>query len=124
MINALLLLAEDGLVFVVTALFFLLLVLMAWRWDMDCHTVRIYNWDGTRYRFLGRERLRKRGGIYVVTMRERLGETSRTTRYLLLASDGLARKRRYENLMFCAGKTQVWLPIEKRMRVEALFAYR
>lgn len=124
MINELLLPVDDGILFAVTALLFLLLVLMAWRWDMDRHTVRIYNWDGKKYRFLGRERLRKRNDTYVVNMRERLGEMSRTTRYLLLASDRLVKKRRYENLLFCAGKTETWLPIEERMRAEVLFSYQ
>ena len=31
--------------------------------------VKIYNWDGEKYRFLGRERLRKINDTYVVNMR-------------------------------------------------------
>ena len=124
MLKELLLPADDGLLYVIAVLFFLLLVLLALRRDLVCHTVRIYNWDGKRYRLLGRERLRKKNDTYVVNMRERLGETSRTTLYLILASDRLVRKRRYENLLFRAGKTEVWLPIEERMRAEALFSYR
>lgn len=124
MLKELLLPADDGLLFVIAALFFLLLVLLMLRWDLACHTVRIYNWDGKRYRLLGRERLRKMNDMYVINMRERMGETSRTTLYLLLASAELVKKRKYENLLFRAGKTEVWLPIEERMRTEVLFAYR
>lgn len=124
MINELLLPVDDGILFAVTALLFLLLVLMAWRWDMDRHTVRIYNWDGKKYRFLGRERLRKRNDTYVVNMRERKGDASYTTIYLLLASAKFVRKHRYENLLLHAGKTEVWMPVEGRMRVEVLYAHR
>ena len=124
MLRELLLSADDGLLYVIAVLFFLLLVLLALRQDLICHTVRIYNWDGKRYRLLGRERLRKRNDTYVVNMREKMGETSRSTLYLILASDRLVRKRRYESLLFRAGKTEVWLPIEERMRAEALFSYR
>ena len=124
MLKELLLLADGGLLFVIAALFFLLLFLLAFRWDLACHTVRIYNWDGERYRLLGRERLWKMNDMYVINMRERMGETSWTTLYLLLASAELVKKRRYENLLFRAGKTEVWLPIEERMRAEALFSYR
>ena len=124
MLKELLLPADDGLLFIIAVLFILLLVLLALRWDLACHTVRIYNWDGERYRLLGRERLRKTNDLYVINMRERMGETSRTTLYLLLASAEMVKKRRYENLLFRAGKTEVWLPIEERMRAEVLFAYR
>ncbi len=124
MLKELLLSAESGLLFAAAVLFFLLLVLAVWQWELACHTVRIYNWDGEGYRLLGRERLRRINDTYVVNMSERMGETSRSTLYLLLASDRLVRKRRYESLLFCAGKTEVWLPVEERMRAEALFSHR
>lgn len=86
--------------------------------------VKIYNWDGENYRFLGRERLRKLNDMYVVNMRERMGDMSFTTRYLLYASARFVKKHRYENLLFRAGKSEVWLPVEERMQTEALFSYR
>ncbi|MDE6405924.1 MAG: hypothetical protein K2M20_09790 [Lachnospiraceae bacterium] len=85
--------------------------------------VRIYNWDGKKYRFLGRVRLRKENDTYVARLRERMGERSFTTRYLLFASAKLVRKNRYENLLFCAGGNEVWLPVEERMYAEVLFSY-
>ena len=57
--------------------------------------VKIYNWDGEKYRFLGRERLRKINDTYVVNMRERMGDMSFTTRYLLYATARLVKKHRY-----------------------------
>ncbi len=115
---------DNGLLWAVTALLLLLAVLAVVRHDLTYHTVRIYNWDGKRYRFLGRERLRKRNDTYVVNMRERKGDASYTTIYLLLASAKFVRKHRYENLLLHAGKTEVWMPVEGRMRVEVLYAHR
>lgn len=86
--------------------------------------VKIYNWDGENYRFLGRERLRKLNDMYVVNMRERMGDMSFTTRYLLYASARFVKKHRYENLLFRAGKSEAWLPVEERMQTEVLFSYR
>ena len=40
--------------------------------------VKIYNWDGRRYRLLGRERLRRTNDTYVVNMPERFGDRSFT----------------------------------------------
>lgn len=116
--------ADGCLLWAAAALFLLLTVLAAMRHDLMQHKVRIYNWDGKRYRFLGRARLQKINDRYVVTMQERMGEMSFTTRYLLLASAGFVKKHRYESLLFRAGRNEVWLPVEERMRAEALYAYR
>lgn len=115
---------NDGLLQAMAALLFLLAVLAVVQHDLTWHTVRIYNWDGKRYRFLGRERLRKRNDTYVVNMCERKGDASFTTIYLLLASAKFVKRRRYGNLLFLAGKAEVWLPVEERMRAEALYVYR
>lgn len=115
---------DNGLLWAVVMLFLLLIILAGVQYDLTHHTVRIYNWDGKRYRFLGRERLRKKNDTYVVNMRERMGEASFTTRYLLLPSRQLVKRHRYESLLFRAGKTEKWLPVEERMRADALFVYR
>lgn len=86
--------------------------------------VKIYNWDGRKYRLLGRARMCRSGDTYVVNMPERFGDRSFTTRYLLYPSEQFARKHRYENLLFRTGKNEVWLPVEERMCAEALFSYR
>lgn len=115
---------DNGLLWAVAVLLLLLAVLAGVQHDLTYHTVRIYNWDGRRYRFLGRERLRKRSDTYVVNMCERKGDASFTTIYLLLVSAKFVRRHRYNNLLFQAGKTEVWLPVEKRMRTEALYVCR
>lgn len=116
--------ADSCLLWVAAALLLMLLVLAVLWYDLMHRKVRIYNWDGKRYRFLGRERLRRINDRYVVNMRERMGEMSFTTRYLLLASAKFVKKHRYESLLFCAGRNEAWLPVEERMRTEVLFSYR
>lgn len=116
--------ADGGLLWAVAALIMLLLILAAAWCDLAHHTVRIYNWDGKKYRFLGRERLWRVNDTYVVKMRERMGDWSYTTRYLLFASAKFVKRHRYENLLLRAGAVEVWLPIEERMRAEVLYAHR
>lgn len=124
MIKELLLFLEEGWIFAVLGLL-LLASFLATAWhDLTYRTVRIYNWDGARYRFLGRERLRRGNDAYVVAMRERMGEVSRTTRYLILASARFEKRHRYENLLLRAGAVEVWLPIGERMRADVLYAHQ
>lgn len=116
---------EDGCLLWAAAALILLLAVLAAVWhDITWHTVRVYNWDGKRYRFLGRERLRKANDAHVVTMREQMGDMSFTTRYLLVASAKFVKRYRYENLLLRAGAAKVWLPIEKRMQADVLYAHR
>lgn len=116
--------ADWYLLWTAAALFGLILVLAAVWYDLTYHTVKIYNWDGGKYRFLGRERLRRISDTHVVTMREHIGDVSFTTRYLLFASARFVKRHRYENLLLRAGVVEVWLPIEERMRADVLYAHR
>ena len=90
-------------------------ILLAVQHFMRYHTVQIYNWDGRRYRFLGRERLRKTDDTYVIKMRERTADLSYTTRYRLSASPGFVRRHRFNSLLLRAGASEAWLPIEELM---------
>lgn len=96
-------------------------ILFAVQHFMRYHTVRIYNWDGKRYRFIGRERLRKINDIYVINMRERIGDMSYTTRYRIWASAELVKGCRYDSLLLRAGTQEAWLPIEERMMQDIYF---
>lgn len=86
--------------------------------------IKIYNWDGRKYRLLGRGRLRMINDRYVINMPERFGDRSFTTRYLLYAPEQFVKKHRYENLLFRAGRNETWLSVEERMQAEILYAYR
>ncbi len=123
MIKELMLSVNDSRIWIVAALFLLAFLLAAIRHDLIWHTVRIYNWDGRKYRFLGRERLRKINDGYVINMCEAVGDASYTTIYLLLASDKFVRRHRYENLLLRAGRSEVWLAVEERMRQEVLYTH-
>ncbi|MDE7429438.1 MAG: hypothetical protein K2N00_09270 [Lachnospiraceae bacterium] len=123
MIKELMLSVNDSRIWVVAALFLLAFLLAVIRHDLIWHTARIYNWDGRKYRFLGRERLRKINDTYVINMREAVGDASYTTIYLLLVSAKFVRRHRYENLLLRAGEGEVWLPVEKRMRQEVLYTH-
>lgn len=86
--------------------------------------VKIYNWDGRKYRLLGRVRLRRMSDTYVINLPERFGDSSYTTRYQLDTPERFVKKHRYENLLFRAGRSEAWLPVEERMQAEVLFSYR
>ena len=123
MIKELLLFLSESHIWAVAALLLLAFLLAAVRHDLLWHTVRIYNWDGREYRFLGRERLQRVNDTYVVNMREMVGDASYTTIYLLLASARFVRRHRYESLLLRAGRSEVWLPVEERMRQEVLYTH-
>lgn len=114
---------NNGLLWAAAVLLLLLVILAGAQYDLTYHTVRIYNWDGKRYRFLGRVRLQKKNDMYVANMRERMGEASFTTRYLLLPSRKFVKRHRYGSLLFRAGKAERWLSVEERMRADALYVY-
>lgn len=123
MLKEMLLSAVAGPLLILAALFLLLGVLLGLRHLLLYHTVRVYNWDGETYRFLGRERLWRVNDTYVINLREALGEASYSTRYLLLASAEFVKTRRYGSLLFRAGCNEAWLPIEERMRKDLLYTH-
>jgi hypothetical protein len=88
--------------------------------------VRVYNWDGRRFRFLGYLRLQKanraqldldtENDTYVISLTERMWDLSYTTRYLLLPSKQLLRKKKNGSLIFQAGREMAWMAMESRLR--------
>ncbi len=78
------------------------------------HTVRVYNWDGRRYRYIGRSRLRKEQDSYAVKLRERLADISYTTRYRFCVGRSFTKKYRYRNLLVRAGRNVAWVPVGEK----------
>lgn len=78
--------------------------------------VRIYNWNGQRYELVGRVRLRCENDTYVINITERIADLSRTTKYCLVPARQFVRKKRYQKLVVWAGASEVFLPVEERMR--------
>lgn len=79
-------------------------------------TVRIYNWDGKRYRYLGRAGLWRSGGGYVVRLRERMADLSYTTLYQICPSKYFVRRNRYREMVLWAGKARCLLYVDGCMR--------
>lgn len=80
------------------------------------HTVRIYNWNGKRYCYLGRAGVHRQGDGYYVRMRERLADLSYTTLYQICPSKSFIRKNRYKYMMLYAGKERCMLHVDECMR--------
>ena len=87
---------------------FLTVVLYAIRY----RTVRIYNWNGERYCYLGRAALNRNGGGYQVRIRERMADLSYTTLYRICPSEHFVRRNRYEDMMLCAGNARCLLHVD------------
>ncbi len=80
------------------------------------HTVRIYNWNGKRYCYLGRARLCRNSDGYCVRIGERLADLSYTTLYQICPSGRFVRRNRYGNMMLCAGEERCMLHVDRCMR--------
>ena len=91
-------------------------LLLAALYSIRYKTVRIYNWNGKRYCYLGRAGLRRSGGGYTVRLGERMADLSYTTLYQVCPSKRFVRRNRYRNVAFLAGKAQCMLHVEECMR--------
>lgn len=99
----------------------LAVILLAILHFMRYHTLKLYNWDGQRYCFLGRILLRKRNDIYVVKIREHIWDISYTTRYLLVPSRQFVQTNRNSSLLLQAGQAKAWLSVGTGMRQDIYY---
>lgn len=104
------------LVYALTALLLLTALLVAALYGIQTHTVRIYNWNGRRFCYLGRTRLRRKGREYFVRIGERLADLSYTTLYQICPAREFVRRNRYRTLVLCAGEERCMLHVEACMR--------
>lgn len=79
-------------------------------------TVRIYNWNGHRYCYLGRVGLRTSGDGYLVRLKDRMADLSYTTLYQLCPAKRFVNRNRYKDMVFCAGREQRVLHVDDCMR--------
>ena len=96
-------------------------ILLITLYFMRYHTLKLYNWDGKRYCFLGRLLLRKRNDIYVVKIREQIWDISYTTRYLLVPSRQFVQTNRNRSLLLQAGQAKEWLSVDAGMRQDIYY---
>lgn len=102
-----------------------LLAMGLWLINRICRLrfLRVYNWNGNRYCYLGRSCIHKRNDTYVIKLRERVADISYTTDYRFLADKAFVRKNRYRNLYVYAGTTRVWMPIEEQMEQNLYYRF-
>lgn len=85
--------------------------------------IRVYNWNGKHYCYLGRSLVHRENDTCVIKMREKLADLSYTTDYRFLADAAFVKKNRYRHLYVCAGTTRVWMPIEERMEQNIYYRF-
>lgn len=91
-------------------------LLMAVLYGVLYRTVRIYNWNGKRYCYLGRAFLHRNGGGYQLHINERMADLSYTTLYQVSPSKRFVRRNKYEDMLLCAGNASGLLHVDECMR--------
>lgn len=91
-------------------------LLMAVLYGVLYRTVRIYNWNGRRYCYLGRAFLHRNGGGYQLHINERMADLSYTTLYQVCPSQRFVRRNKYEDMLLCAGNASGLLHVDECMR--------
>ena len=102
--------------YVILILAALTLLLVIALYGIRFRTVRIYNWNGNRYCYLGRAGVRHNGGGFQVHIGERMADLSHTTLYQICPSRQFVRQNRYADMMLSAGNTQCLLHVDSCMR--------
>lgn len=101
---------------VLPSLCMLAVLLAVAAYEIRYRTVRIYNWNGSRYRYLGRAALRTSGDGYLVRIGERMADLSYTTLYQICPAKRFVSRNRYKDMIFCAGREQCVLHVDGCMR--------
>ncbi len=108
----------------INILMLLAAALLFMQYYLQNHTVRVYNWDGRRYRYIGRSRLRKERDSYAVKLREHLADISYTTGYRFCFGRSFTKKYRYQDLLVRAGRNVAWVPIEEKAQCMVYYRRR
>lgn len=91
-------------------------LLIAALYGIRFRTVRIYNWNGDRFCYLGRAGIRRNGGGYQVRIKERMADLSYTTLYQICPSRNFVRQNKYSDMVLCAGDARCLLHVGECMR--------
>lgn len=102
-------------IYAAVCLVILSLLLMMSLYVIRYGTVRIYNWNGARYCYLGRTGVRRCGGGYQVRIGEWMADQSYTTLYQICLSGRFVRRNRYRDMMLCAGHSRCLLHVDECM---------
>ena len=109
-------LQEINIAYVIIWLTLLMVFLIAALHVVRFRMVRIYNWNGNRYCYLGRAGIRRNGGGYQVRLKERMADLSYTTLYQVCPSKDFVRRNKYSDMMLCAGNARCLLHVDECMR--------
>lgn len=109
-------LGDYNITHVMIGLAVLTLFLMTALYVVKYRTVRIYNWNGSRYCYLGRAVLYRNGGGYQVRIGERMADQSYTTLYQICPSRSFVHRNKYGDMMLCAGNAGCLLYVDECMR--------
>lgn len=105
---------SDILKIMITVLLLLVMLFTAVMIHAVCYGMaRIYNWDGSRYRYLGYVPVRKENGGFAVLIGGRMVDLSRTTLYRICLRRAFCRKNRYRDMYVYADGAKSCLVIEK-----------
>lgn len=107
---------SSAMIYAAVCLTFLCVLLMAVLYGVMYRTVRIYNWNGKRYCYLGRAFLHRNGGGYQVYIGERMADLSYTTLYQVCPSRRFVRRKKFEDMVLCAGNARGLLHVDECMR--------
>lgn len=107
---------NSGMTYAVLCMTVISILLILVLYIVRYRTVRVYNWNGVRYCYLGRAGLRHNGGGYQVRIGERIADLSYTTLYQICPSRDFVRKNRYSDMMLCAGRARSLLHVDECMR--------
>ena len=107
---------NSGMTYAVLCMTVISILLILALYIVRYRTVRVYNWNGERYCYLGRAGLRHNGGGYQVRIGERIADLSYTTLYQICPSKDFVRKNRYSDMMLCAGRARSLLHVDECMR--------
>ena len=108
--------SSSAMIYAAVCLTFLGVLLMAVLYGVMYRTVRIYNWNGKRYCYLGRAFLHRNGGGYQVYIGERMADLSYTTLYQVCPSRRFVRRNKYEDMVLCAGNARGLLHVDECMK--------
>lgn len=108
-------LGNYNITFVMISLCILAALCAAALYIVRVRTVRIYNWNGRRYCYLGRVGVRRTGGGYQVQIGERMADLSYTTLYRICPSKYFVRKNKYADMVLCAGREKCLLNVDECM---------
>ena len=108
---------------IITVLLLLLILLVAvMLYTLWYGMARIYNWNGSRYQYLGYAPIKKEGGGFSVWIGERMVDLSRTTVYRICPAQAFCRKNQYRDLYVYADGSRNYLVVERgAMKTEIPF---